>query len=577
MGYHLQQMFRIVVQILVGIALVGLLGCVEKQVSGPGSVQTSQTKVQTTEADAVSGEKVRVQLMEDAGELADREEWTKALTLYNILLADGSQDTAEILPSLEDLLARVPGEVLLPLLDNPDSRLPKDKMLYWTGVNLAREEAWENAFTHLNQFVETYPNHPDAAEALELLSIIRQTRFKKEVIGCLLPLSGKYGVYGQRALKGIQLAIQDYSKRYNRSFRVIIKDTQSDPAVAVAAVDSLHQEKVMAIVGPLLAVEAAGQRAQELGIPMVALTQKSEFPMSGDYLFSNFLTPEMQVQTLAAYAFLELGIKRVAVFYPEERYGERYRELFWDAVDLFEGQMVGVESYDGRKTDFTKSIRKLTGEAYPLPEYIEKDLERQAREEYFLNTQVVFNQPAPPVKVEKELEFGPQPEFPEEKEEKVEIQFEALFIPDDASRINLILPQLAYNDATNIYLLGTNLWNKPSLLKETRGYNRNTIIIDGYFGKSKRPATARFDKAFREMFDDAPGFLEAVSYDTAAILFESAMADGVSSRKDIRDVLTGHRIFEGVTGTTIFDENGQARKQLFLLTIKRNRFTEIYN
>jgi branched-chain amino acid transport system substrate-binding protein len=63
----------------------------------------------------------------------------------------------------------------------------------------------------------------------------------------------------------------------------------------------------------------------------------------------------MQVRTLGAYLFQDLGIKKVAILYPDEKYGKKYMELFWDIVDEYEGQVVGVESYDGTKNRFYRT------------------------------------------------------------------------------------------------------------------------------------------------------------------------------------------------------------------------------
>lgn len=159
--------------------------------------------------------------------------------------------------------------------------------------------------------------------------------------------------------------------------------------------------------------------------------------------------------------------------------------------------------------------------------------------------------------------------------DKNPFNFQALFIPDSASRINMILPQLAFNDIKGIVLLGTNLWHEQSLLAETKGYNRNTVITEGYFGKSKKPATARFEKAFSALYKESPGFLEAVSYDTVQILFKTSMDAFVDSRQLLKDALTQGRFFEGATGNTIFETTGVPRKEIFLITIKNNQFTEI--
>jgi branched-chain amino acid transport system substrate-binding protein len=42
--------------------------------------------------------------------------------------------------------------------------------------------------------------------------------------------------------------------------------------------------------------------------------------------------PQMQVQSLVSFAVEELGARRFAVLYPDENYGRRYMNLFWDQV-----------------------------------------------------------------------------------------------------------------------------------------------------------------------------------------------------------------------------------------------------
>jgi len=60
---------------------------------------------------------------------------------------------------------------------------------------------------------------------------IKQTDIiKKErqiVIGCMLPLSGKYKRIGKRALNGLEFAVYDFSNRYSGLFSVklLVQDT----------------------------------------------------------------------------------------------------------------------------------------------------------------------------------------------------------------------------------------------------------------------------------------------------------------------------------------------------------------
>ena len=139
----------------------------------------------------------------------------------------------------------------------------------------------------------------------------------------------------------------------------------------------------------------------------------------------------------------------------------------------------------------------------------------------------------------------------------------------------MILPQLAFKDIRDIVLLGTNLWHRQSLLDETRGYNRGAIITEGYFEHSRKPATVRFNQAFTRLYGEPPGFLEAIFYDSAKIMLSTAMDPSVDSRQRLKEALQEQRIYEGATGTTMFDPSGAARKELFLLTIRNNRFVEL--
>jgi branched-chain amino acid transport system substrate-binding protein len=486
-----------------------------------------------------------------------------ALLVYNQAFAFAPDDEIpSVIEQIESVLIKTQPAVIEEFLENDKVQIPKPLLLYWLGLNYASDKVYQKAKTILIGFIEQYPHHEYQVDAKDLLTLIKKTLFKSDTIGCLLPLSGKYESFGQRALIGVQMAIDDLSNTHGKKFNVIIKDTQSDEKKAVECVRELNQKKVAAILGPLLTITKSGQEAEKLGIPMIALTQKNEFPLQGEFLFSNFITPEMQVQTLAAYTFVELGIKKVAILYPNERYGQRYMNLFWNMVDEFEGRVVGVEPYDGKNTDFTEPIKKLTGEFYPVPGFlqpkpVELDPDKIYADLFFTSDN------------HKEIE-----EF-EKKEKRKKIDFDAIFIPDSPSKINLILPQLAFNDAKGIYLLGTNLWHHESLLTESKGYNKKAVITDGFFKESRNPVTFEFTRKFKKVFKKDPGFIEAISYDTAMILFTAAMDDQVDSRNSLKDALQGARVFEGVTGKTIFDNQGHANKELFLMTIKKGKFIEI--
>ncbi len=521
-------------------------------------------------------------LITEAQKFKDQKNFQDALFVYNQALSEADESQmSSLMESIESTLSKMPSDDINEFVEIKNLEIPRPLLLYWFGLNAALENKKVQAKVAFETFLFESPEHPYAQDVADLLSVIKHSLFKRNTIGCLLPLTGKYAIVGQQALSGIQLAIQELTKTYNKEFNLIIKDTQANPARVVEAVQQLHQQNVAAILGPLLTVSQAGQEAEKLGIPLIGLTQKNDFSSQGEFLFSNFITPQMQVHTLGAYLFRELGIKKVAILYPDEKYGKRYMELFWDVVDEYDGEVVGVESYDGKKTDFTTPIQKLTGQYFPVPDRLkqeEKDAEKIAL--------ASVEKESSPSEIELrkaglDSEFGAANELDKEKvveeeeEEKIQVDFEALFIPDSPSKVNLILPQLAFNDAKGMYLVGTNLWHHKNLLKNARGYNKRAIITDGFLSSSQNLKTLEFTKKYEHLFKKTPKFLEAISYDTAMILYTAAMDDAVDSRVTLIDALKTSRIFEGVTGNTIFNQEGRASRQLFLITIKKGRFVEI--
>ncbi len=493
-------------------------------------------------------------LSSEARKFAVQGDFQNALFVYNQAYAQADEEQKQALvPQIETLLAQTPSKDIEQFAGIANISIPQGLLQYWLGLTLALENENFKSKQVLDSFLKNYPDHRYFSDASDLLDIVNRALSRENTIGCLLPVSGKYAVFGEQALAGIQLAVQELTQKYGSKFNLIIEDTQADPVKAAEGVDRLVEKNARAIIGPLLTTETAGQRAQALGIPMIALTQKEDFAEQGEFLFSNFITPQMQVQTLGSYLFGELGITKVAILYPNEKYGKKYMDLFWDMAEEYNVQVVGAQMYDTKGTDFTKPLQKLTGEFYPLPDFLKPEPDDPA------DTDPVDNEDA---------ETG--------RKEPVKIDFQALFIPDSPSKIKLILPQLAFNDITGIYLVGTNLWHHPSMLKkQLRTYTKNTIIADGFFDKSRNPATIDFSKNFESLFDRKPGFLEAVSYDTAGILFSLMMDESIDSAHALKTQLQGGRIFEGATGVTVFDENGNAHRRLFLITIKKNRFIEI--
>ena len=379
-------------------------------------------------------------------------------------------------------------------------------------------------------------------------------------VGCVLPLSGRYQAYGDRILRGLVMAAQEF-KNNGGDIQLIIKDSGGDPDLAVAAVRNLVlDKKVAAIIGPLsrVAAEAAAEEAQKLWVPIITLTQKEGVSQIGNYVFRYFLSNEEQTKALVDYAVLGLDYKRFAILYPADSYGTRLMNLFWDEVERLGAEVRGVESYDPSQTDFADQIKKLVGLYYPR-------LEGET------------NDGSEAVKVRERSAAHSKREAPRDgKEEPIPIvDFDAIFIPDGYSQVGLIAPQLAYHDVTGVKLLGTNLWNSEKLIEMAAPYLQDAVFVDGFFPGSGLPLTSQFVQSYEETFGGKPGYPEAQAYDTLRLLLEAFRQPGVTSRPMLRDALLGIQALPGVAGVATVGPDGEVSKPPFLITIYRRRMEEI--
>ena len=460
---------------------------------------------------------------------------------------------------LKEAIARLDSEDVAILLNAPAKGLPVDFLLFQLGLNYTMEERYDDALKILREYLERYPDDEHRVIAENLINEINKNAvFNRYSIGCLLPLSGPYQAFGQRALKAIELAYNQFSSGGDGPpIKLVVKDTGSDPGKTQMALQELVSEQVAAILGPLVNVEIAARQAQQMGIPVITFTQKDGICEIGDKVFRNFITPRMQVQAVASFAMQELGATRFAILYPDETYGVTFMNLFWDQLIDLGGHVVGVEAYKPRQTDFADPIKKLIGLYYAIPEDLksqgEVDTESQEAESSDQNDE------SPPA---------------EEQPEPI-VDFDAIFLPDSPQIVGLVAPQLAYYDVKDVYLLGTNLWHSKSLIKMADQYVQGAVMPDGFFANSSAPAVKKFVTLFEDTYDQKPEFIEAVVYDSAMILFQIVDQPQIRYRSEIRDGLLNIDDYPGVTGHTRFDENGDVVKKLHLLRIKGKRFVEL--
>jgi ABC-type branched-subunit amino acid transport system substrate-binding protein len=466
-------------------------------------------------------------------------------------------------------IAQLDSATIIELLKSWQIDLPRGYLMFQLGLNYAMEEKYDDALMAFEDFIDQYPDHENAALAEDLIKQIKESAlFNRHTIGCLLPLSGPYQAVGLQALKGIELALERFSAQSSGpQMNIIVKDSHGDPDQTRLAMQELIDEKIAAIIGPIVTAEVAAAEAQANGIPIITLTQKDNITSIGDYVFRNFITPEMQVKALTEFTTNTLGLNRFAILYPDETYGITFMNLFWDRLLENGGKIVGVEAYDPQHTDFADPIKKLVGLYYDIPEGLrEVDQYNVEEDENQRETDSLFDQ---------DISNEGQAQKAEDEEPEAIVDFDAIFIPDSPRTAGLIIPQLAFYDVKDIYLLGTNLWHSDTLVEMAAKYVQGAIMPDGFFAGSAAPGVQDFVQIFEETYQEKPGFIEAVVYDSAIMVFGVLNKPDLRFKSEFKNALLNMPVFAGITGPTYFDENGDAQKQLYLLRVKGRKFVEL--
>jgi ABC-type branched-subunit amino acid transport system substrate-binding protein len=439
----------------------------------------------------------------------------------------------------------------------------------------------------LEDFVAAYPDHDKAGEAGRLLKkIMDRHRVQPQTIGVLLPLTGEYREYGRRALEGIQLGAGIFEESKDKDAGsgpvLVIRDTAGDPDRAVTQLEDLvFNEHVVAVIGPMVAKEtySAAVKAQELEVPIITLSIRKDITKVGSFVFRNFLTLTAQARALVAHAMDNLGVKRFAILYPNDWYGVEFSNAFWDEVERRKGEIRAAESYEPDEKNFAGAIKKMVGRYY-----------LEARWDYTKARNRIKREIKSPLHRKRafsKLVKGIKPI----------VDFGALFVPDYVDKVVMIAPALAFEDIVlhtesrwqidrikkslgrdkldMVYLLGGNGWNNPKVIQWAERYVQGAIFCDGFFLQSTRPATKLFVGKFKANFDRDPSMVEAEAYDTARILKGIIEKKRPKNRRALRDNLLQVKNFEGATGDTTFGADGEAEKNIFLLTIKKEEILEV--
>ncbi|KFO66903.1 hypothetical protein ER57_14350 [Smithella sp. SCADC] len=384
-----------------------------------------------------------------------------------------------------------------------------------------------------NAEVKSLPVKPPA-------NTLSSSKFDRNTLGCVLPLSGQYADWGNKARDAILLATEAVDEKNNPLWKVIFEDSRGLPEDIKTAIANLaNAENVIAIIAVTGGAEAmdAAREADKWKVPLILITPKEGVTSAGEYVFQNFLTPRQQIKALAKYALDDLNCAIFSILYPQDDYGKEMAKNFREEVMRLGGKVEKEISYDKNQTDFKEEISKLTG-----------------------------------VKVSAPQRKGTNQE---ENKDTVSVDFEALFIPDSYTRAKLITSQLDFYNVKDFNLLGTSLWHSPNLLKSDAQYLEGAIFVDSFFAHSSYLETSNFVEVYYKKYKREPENIEALAYDTAAIITGTLDNKEIKTREQFAAALNKVENYNGSTGNFYFDSNRVAQKTAFILRVENGQLEQV--
>ena len=407
----------------------------------------------------------------------------------------------------EEVAEKTPGEVALSALNSPRSPFVR-AMLGAQAVAVLRGRGDEANAVRLEQDIGLVRRNLGLDPGLQGAATGDPLR-----LGLAVPQSGTQARLGEVVLRGAMLVMAEPMPSGDpSSYHLVVRDAaapaeRAGTAGVGAAAWSLARED--SVIGLLGAPDPRGiELATRAGVPFLLLDEHA--PGARFTAFQLIHAPESRAIALAQRA-LALGARRFVVLGPETASGKRLAGAFKNALAAGGGTLVAHLTYVAGATSFSTQVNELR-----------------------------------------------------------RLAFDALFVPDEAARLELIAPALAVADiwprrprllaapasATvpaagrrEVLLLSTALSLSGKLLRNAERYVQGAMLCPGYY-PAEDERSGSFVARFREVYGTSPTAVDAYGYDGLSIL-RGAVERGARTRADVLRLVASGR-FEGMTGDIRF-------------------------
>jgi ABC-type branched-subunit amino acid transport system substrate-binding protein len=292
----------------------------------------------------------------------------------------------------------------------------------------------------------------------------------------------------------------------NNTIIFMPRDDGGSPERAAAAAQRAIDDGAEIILGPLFAQSAAAVApvAQRAQVPVISFSTDREVAGNGVFLLS--FQPETEVERIISYAARQ-GLSNFGALVPQTPYGQRVNVAFRDAVMRSGARVTSIQTFAPR------------ADAVAVP----------ARA-------IVASSP------------------------------DAILIGEGGVLLRAAGSALPVTDQNQIKLLGTGLWNDPTLLREP-------ILVGSWFASPAPEGWTRFVARYRGVHNAAPPRIATLGYDAMSLVV--LLSRGQPYRRFTAAALTDPNGFSGIDGIFRFRSDGTADRGLAVLQVGANGFTTV--
>ncbi len=322
-------------------------------------------------------------------------------------------------------------------------------------------------------------------------------------VGVLFGLSGDIAVYGEVQQQGVQLAVEQINKSgylgQGVNLQAFYEDTGASEEGASAAMNSMIDKGVVAVIGPTLSTQAfsADPIAQENGVLVMGVSNTANgITDMGDYIFRDSLPEASVIPGTIARAAEILGLEEVGVLWGhDDDFTASGYEVFARALSDNDVKIVADETFARGDVDFSAHLSRIIAES---PDAI-----------------VVSA------------------------------------LGQEAVQIIIQARSLGFDGA----VIGGNGFNSPTLISQAGEAAEGVIVGAAWNIASEAAISQEFVRAYESAFDIAPDQFAAQSY-TGMWLIATAIRRAESSDPAaIRDSLAAVEDFNSPLGIFSFDAN----------------------